>query len=222
MKSLISMSLLVLVQGAAIAQGVPPTPTQAPPPMVQRMLDLEQRHQTTISGANARPGQALAMFFTMHAPADDNAFAQFALERYGAAGADTETLKQARGLAQPAVTDLCMRILDGSLPDGMSIAKYIVKANDDYDQQIAASYHAAVIDKLSPRVRANVLRKIDEDSAGIAGSEFDHIAAAQDDPELYKMLVRGRCSGAKHMRELQRQQPKDDRPPNGISADKQP
>jgi hypothetical protein len=211
---------LLFLRETAFAQNAPPAQQANLPPIVARVMDFERRHEYTVEGkdnpAALDRGAVLSMFFGHQSgPADDAAFAQLALEHFGATGADTETLKEARALThapRPASVDTCARVLDGSLPDGMSIAKYITKVNQDSDRAIAAPYQA-VIDKLSPAVRANVLRAIDEEMAGMGGGGLDHLGAAQDDPELYQMLMRGRCLGAKHAREIRQQQQPEGNPP---------
>lgn len=105
--------------------------------------------------AALRRRAVLRMLFPQYGPADGAAFAQFALERYGATGSDVEVLKEARlvsdaASAKPSV-DICVRVLDGSLSDGLSIAKYITQVNDESDRAAETRYQR-ILDKLRDAV----------------------------------------------------------------------
>ena len=215
MKSLICLSLVFLVQGAAFAQGAPtkPTPEQQQAAQqrfaaqIEKFMALQERHTTKVDGAiNAaglRRGEALTLFFTHGLPNDDAALAKAALERFGATGADVAVLKEAsqvRSQAPPPV-DTCARLLDGSLPDGLSMAKFVAKTRDDAEADTAQRYQS-VIDKLSPRVRANVLQKYNEEAAAVSSSTIDHVGMAQEDPELYKLGMTSACRGRKSAPQL--------------------
>ena len=212
MKAPVFVALVCLVQGAVFAQDAPKQSQPRHDPaaqarfdaLVTRIQDFQKRHTITVNGsenpAGLRRGAVLTMLFTRHGPADDTLFAQFALERYGATGADTEMLKEVRDVpdaakGKPSV-DICVRVLDGSLADGLSIAKYITEVDEESDRDAVARYQS-IIDKLSPRVRANVLQKIDEDVIGISSSNLDHLGMALEDPDLYRTMMTGLCRGKK-------------------------
>jgi hypothetical protein len=210
MKPLIFVALVCLAQGAVFAQDAP---KQSQPQrdaaaqarvaaLYARILDFQKRHTITVNGsenpAGLRRAAVFATLFPQYGPADDAAFAQYALERYGATGSDTEVLTEARRVseataAKPSV-DICARVLDGSLSDGPSIARYITQAEEESDRDAVARYQS-ILDKLSPRVRANVLQKIAEDVVGMSSSDLDHLGMAREDPDLYRTMMTGLCRG---------------------------
>jgi hypothetical protein len=204
-------ALMCLLHGAVFAQSTP-NQGQVPPrdPAAQARFDalfasiqdLQKRHMVTVNGSEnpgaLKRGAVLEMFFGRMGPSDDIAFAQFAAERYGATGQDAEVLKQASLGAtnkQPSI-DICVRVLDGSLPDGLSIAKYVTAIDEESDKDTAARYQG-LIDKLSPRVRANVEQLIRESAVKIGSGNLDHLGMAQEDPDLYKTMMTGLCRGKK-------------------------
>jgi hypothetical protein len=135
--------------------------------------------------------------FSDSAPAGDAQFAQFALERVGATGADVETL---RGIGRVVDTeknrhvDICAPILDGSLPDGLSVAKYVTQVNSEIDHAAEGSYQA-VLDKLSASVRATLLQDINNEATRVVSIYADHLGMASEDADLYKALMTARCRG---------------------------
>jgi len=167
--------------------------------LVARMEDLRERHTIHASGAENPHAAVVRMFFQQGGPPDDVAFAQFAQARYGATGSDTEVLKETRrrppSSAMPSV-DICARILDGSLLDGMSIANYITQTKDDKDRADEA-YYQRILDRLSPRVRANVLQRMTEELDGMSSGDLDHLGMAQEDADLYKTMMTSLCRGKK-------------------------
>ena len=138
------------------------------------------------------------MFFSRGLPTDDAALASAALGRFGAVGADVAVLKEAQqvGSTKPPPVDICARLLDGSLPDGLSMAKFVAKTNDDAEQDTVGRYQR-VIDKLSPRVRATVMQKYAEEASMMSSGTNDHVGMAQEDPELYKFGMTSACRGRK-------------------------
>ena len=205
---LILAALVLLVQCAVFAQDELPQSRPSQDPVAQArgaalfatIQEFQRRHTITVNGSEnpggLRRGGVLTVVFAQRGPNDDAAFAQFALERYGATGPDAEALKAARDVvAQPSV-DICARVLDGSFSDGLSIAKYITQVDEESDRDVVVRYQS-IFDKLSPRVRANVLQKIDEEVVGVSGGELDHLGMAQEDPDLYKVMMTGLCRGKK-------------------------
>jgi hypothetical protein len=206
---LLLAALVLLAQGAAFAQENPDQSQPRQDPVARarfdalfaRIQDFQRRHTIRVNGSEnpgALPrGAVLTMFFAQRGPSDDAAFSQFALERYGATGPDAEALKETRDvIAKPSV-DICANVLDGSLSDGMSIAKYITRVNEESDRDVVVRYQG-IFDKLSPRVRANVLQKIDEYAVGVSGADLDNLGMAQEDPDLYKTMMNGLCRGKKN------------------------
>jgi hypothetical protein len=186
-----------------------------------RVQDLQRRHSITIDGrddpAAIARGTVLRSYFARFRAVDDTSFAQLALEEVGATGSDVEVLKEARTFVrdqqlaapgdllnlsrQSASTsesngDLCASLLEGSLADadGVEIANHIVALEAESDRATAAPFED-IIDRLSPRVRANVLQGIDEVARGFVSTELDHLGMAHEDPDLYKALRTGLCRG---------------------------
>lgn len=207
------MALVLLMHGAAVAQGGAPSDDQpGPTPAGQaraeaffaRIQDFQQRHSLTVHGGDdsaALPrGTLLRTFFARFRSVDDASFAQFALEEVGATGSDVEVLKQARNVpATKPSGDACAILLEGSLADadGLEIANHIIAFVAESDRATAAPYQD-IIDSLSPRVRANALREMDEMAVGWASTNLDHLGMAKEDPDLYKAMTTGYCRGKRH------------------------
>jgi len=195
MKPSILIALICLVQGASFAQDAP-----KPSPQFMAMLaqwqDLQARHTIHRQGADTSRAAKLEMLFAQAGPADDAAFTEFAAARYGATGKDAEVLKEARAPRSGANADVCAPILDDSLPDGMSVAKYLKRIHEEGEQAEVARYQG-IINRLSPRVQANVEQRINEEVAGLSSADLDHIAMAQENPELYKTMTKSMCAAKK-------------------------
>lgn len=207
------MALVLSMHGAVVAQGGAPNEGQpGPTPAGQaraeaffaRIQDFQQRHSITVHGgdnpAAMSRGMLLSMFFTRFRSVDDASFAQFALEEVGATGADVDVLKQARNVpAAKPLGDACAILLEGSLADadGLEIANHIVAVEEAVDRDTAAPY-LDIIDRLSPRVRANVLQGVDAMAVGLVSTNLDHLGMAHEDPDLYKAMTTGYCRGRRH------------------------
>lgn len=177
--------------------------------LVARIQDLQRRHTTTVQGsdnpANIPRGEMLRMFFadlSTQAPPDDAAFRQFAIDRFGATESDVGELKQAlrsvvnvdaRGSKlEEQSNGFCPHVLDGSLPDALSIATYLTKMDEQENKQAEVRYQA-IIDKLSPGARANLLQSVDQLAARSANSTLDYVGMAYDDPNLFVTMMKGVC-----------------------------
>lgn len=206
------MVFVFLMQGAVVAQDAPNQNQPHPHPtgqarfeaLVARSHDFEKRHSITVHGADntaaIQRGVLLEMFFTRFRMVDDVSFAQFALEQVGATGSDVEILKEARSI--PAVipsSDICALLLDGPLAvaDGLDIANHVNAVDAEWDRETAAPYQD-IIDRLSPRVRANVLQGVDEVAVALVSTNRDHLGMALEDPDLYKTMTTGYCRGERH------------------------
>jgi hypothetical protein len=169
--------------------------------LVAQIQDLQRRHSITVHGADdpgAMPlGIVYSTYFARFRMVDDASFAQFALEEVGATGSDVDVLKgiEKAPVVSPAV-DLCADVLEGPFADagGLEIARHIVAAEASGDRNWAAPYQM-IVDGLSPRVRANVLRGIDEVARGLSSTELDHLSMATEDPDLYRTMITGYCRG---------------------------
>lgn len=234
------MKPTVLMLGLAVQSGLlaqePPTPRPSPTAqarfesLVAQIQEFQRRYTVHRRGSDHpeafRYGSMLTSMLAYGGPADDIGFAQFALERYGATGADVEVLKKARdaavaaqsgGVAGNSGTDHCTRLLDGSLRDAIDLAQYIIEQNEGPERDAAARNHG-FLDKLSPPVRATVLQRVDEQTANMVSSELDHLAMAVVDPDLYVTMVTGYCRGKQHALARPRPEPRTRESGNGISA----
>lgn len=205
----IYIALACLVPGTPFAQDAP-DPSRRPfaaagqarfAALVGQIQDFQKRHSITVHGADdleAMPlGVVYGMYFARFRMDDDTSFAQFALEQLGATGSDVEVLKGVRRAPiATAVVDLCALLLEGPLAGagGWEVASFIVAAEAHRDRDTAAHYQQ-VIDRLSPRVRANVLQGISEVARGLSSTNLDHLSMAKEDPDLYKTMITGYCRG---------------------------
>src|SRR5512147_748435 len=94
---------------------------------------------------------------------------------FGATGTDADVLKAlARTTRVAPRTDICLRVLDGSLPDGSSIATYVAGVEKKAEQE-DESYYQTIIDRLSPDVRAAVTqRAVTEGALTVSSVTLDH------------------------------------------------
>ena len=201
---------LPLLPALLLAQERPQdqTPQERGAAVFARVQALMARHTVTVHGVenpNGIPrGQLLRLFFSrlsLQAPSDDVSFAQFALDSFGATGSDTDLLSAVAhntGVEKARVkSDICERVLDGSLPDGLSIAKYVTAA-DEKEVRDDETYYQAILDKLSPTVRDTVIRRaVVEGVAKVDSTTLDHMGMASEDPDLYKVAMTGICRGKK-------------------------
>ena len=175
-----------------------------------RVQALQARHMVTVRGAQNPSGiprgQLYRIFFNRlsaeaPSPSDNVAFAQFARERFGAMGTDADVLnKFVRdvGVEKPRVNiDICLRVLDGSLPDGVSIAKYVTEVDQQAEKDDETRFQA-IVDTLSPSVRTTVTqRALVEGAAKAVSATLDHAGMALEDADLYKVMMTGLCRGRK-------------------------
>lgn len=209
---LILMALVLYAQEVALAQDAPSSQSTPTPSgqarfeaLIAEIQDLQKRHTVTVHGADnpsaISRGVRLQMFFAPFRMIDDDlSFAQFALERVGATGSDVEALKNVRNISPVELnSDTCALLLDGSLASagGLDIANHVIAVEEEWNNKIVARFQL-VIDRLSPRVRENVLRGVNEAAAGMVSTNLDHIGMATEDPDLYKTMTTGLCRGHRH------------------------
>jgi hypothetical protein len=200
--------------------------------LLAEIQNFERRYTIRLRGAEHpevfRHGVILTSVLAYGGPSDDIGFAQFALEQYGASGDDVEVLKMAREAAaaasagsaeQAASVDHCARLLEGAFRDGVALAQYIVEQNERPTRE-AAIRNRSFLDRLSPPVRGNVLRRVDERVADVASSNLDHLTMATVDPDLYVTMVTGYCRGKQHALERLRAEPPAPQRQSGISVDR--
>jgi hypothetical protein len=199
------MALALLGHGAVFAQDEPGRPQPDPnaqarfEALVAQIQDFQKRHSITVNGAEnpaaIQRGVLLEMFFSRFRAVDDVSFAQFALETVGATGSDAEVLKEAQSIPTTKPSgDICARVLDGSLADGLDIAT-VISAFEAESEQDAAAHYQNIIDRLSPRVRANVSQRMDDEVVHISSTNLDHLGMALEDPDLYRTMTKGYCRG---------------------------
>lgn len=205
--------LFILISGLAVpsllfAQTRTPDPARQAyfDALHARVLDLQARHTVTVRGSESPGGlqrglllKAAFRTLAAEAPVDPVAFTQFAAERVGATGASTEVLRKAlrEPEQKPPFVDICVRVLDGSLKDGLSIAKYVTDVDAQGDRAIEAHYQG-IIDKLSPAVRNTLLQNVvGAAAAESVSTKLDHLGAATEDADLYKTMMMSMCQGSK-------------------------
>lgn len=196
---------LPLVPSPVFAQNSQPgqTAQERGAALFAQIQAFQARHRVSVNGAENPSGiprgTLLRLFvdrLSAEAPPDEVSFANFVRERFGATGTDADVLKAlARTTRVATRTDICLRVLDGSLPDGSSIATYVAEVEKKAEQE-DESYYQTIIDRLSPDVRASVTqRAVTEEALKVSSVTLDHEGMAAEDAALYKVMMTGLCRG---------------------------